>query len=234
MRPKLWLSWSTGKDSAWALHVLRAAGVYEVAGLLTTGSVDTDRVAMHGVRRELAQAQARACGVPLHWVELPQPCPNERYEAIMREVLRAALGEGISHVAFGDLFLADIRAYRERMLTGSGVDPVFPLWQADTAGLAREMCASGLRAVLVCIDRKRLEPEFAGRTFDARLLADLPASVDRCGENGEFHTFCRAGPMFREPLRVRAGEHLERDGFLYTDLVLEGTLRPVGEAQPCE
>ena len=221
MRPKLWLSWSTGKDSAWALHVLRGQGEFEVAGLLTTGTSAFDRVSMHGVRHELAEEQARAADVPLRWVELPYPCPNARYEAIMGEVVQQAVSEGVTHVAFGDLFLAEVRAYRERMLAGSGLTPVFPLWPADTTRLAREMTASGLRAVLVCVDPKQLSPAYAGRTFDERLLAELPPSVDPCGENGEFHTFCCAGPMFGRPIAVRSGVSVERDGFVYSDLVLD-------------
>ena len=221
MRPKLWLSWSTGKDSAWALHVLRGQGEFEVAGLLTTGTSTFDRVSMHGVRHELAEEQARAVGVPLRWVELPYPCPNARYEAIMGEVVQQAVSEGVTHVAFGDLFLAEVRAYRERMLAGSGLTPVFPLWPADTARLARQMTASGLRAVLVCVDPKQLPAAYAGRTFDERLLAELPPSVDPCGENGEFHTFCCAGPMFGRPIVVRSGLTVERDGFVYSDLVLD-------------
>ena len=221
MRPKLWLSWSTGKDSAWALHVLRERGEFEVAGLLTTGTTVFDRVSMHGVRHELALEQARAAGVALHWVELPYPCPNARYEAIMGEVVQQAISEGVTHVAFGDLFLAEVRAYRERMLAGTGLTPVFPLWQADTRLLAQEMTAGGLRAVLVCVDPKQLAPSFAGRSFDDRLLADLPLSVDPCGENGEFHTFCCAGPMFDRPIPVRSGSTVERDGFVYSDLLLD-------------
>jgi uncharacterized protein (TIGR00290 family) len=221
MKRKLWLSWSTGKDSAWALHVLRERGEYEVAGLLTTGTSAFGRVSMHGVRRELAQAQSSAAGVPLRWVDLPYPCPNARYEAIMGEVVQQAVSEGVTHVAFGDLFLAEIRAYRERMLAGSGLAPVFPLWQADTARLAKEITTSGLRAVLVCVDPKQLPAGYAGRTFDDRLLAELPSGVDPCGENGEFHTFCCAGPMFERPIPVRSGSSVERDGFVFSDLVLD-------------
>lgn len=221
MRAKLWLSWSTGKDSAWALHVLRAQGQFEVAGLLTTGTSAFDRVSMHGVRHELAEAQARAAGVPLRWIELPYPCPNARYEAIMGEAVQQAISEGVTHVAFGDLFLAEVRAYRERMLAGSGLAPVFPLWHADTTRLAKEMTIGGLRALLVCVDPKQLSPAYAGRSFDDQLLAELPAGVDPCGENGEFHTFCCAGPMFERPIPVRSGSTVERDGFVYTDLVID-------------
>jgi uncharacterized protein (TIGR00290 family) len=221
VRPKLWLSWSTGKDSAWALHVLRSRGDFEVTGLLTTATSAFDRVSMHGVRRELAQAQSNAAGVPMRWVELPYPCANAQYEAIMGGVVKQALAEGVTHVAFGDLFLSEVRAYRERMLAGSGLSPVFPLWEADTARLAREMTASGLRAVLVCVDPKQLSAAYAGRTFDDELLLELPCEVDPCGENGEFHTFCCAGPMFGQPIPVRSGISVERDGFVFSDLVLD-------------
>ena len=223
MRNKLWLSWSTGKDSAWALHMLRGQAEYEVTALLTTGTSAFGRVSMHGVRRELADAQSTVTGIPLRWVELPHPCPNARYEAIMSEVIRQAMSEGVTHMAFGDLFLADIRAYRERMLAGSGITPVFPLWHADTARLARDMTENGLRAVLVCVDPKHLPHAFAGRTFDDRLLAELPPGVDPCGENGEFHTFCCAGPMFERPIPVRTGSTVERDGFVFSDLLLDAT-----------
>ena len=224
-RPKLWLSWSTGKDSAWALHELRSRGEYEVAALLTTYNGTFDRVAMHGVRRELAEAQAMLSGLTLHWVELPYPCSNVDYETIMRSVIARAVSEGVSHLAFGDLHLADIRAYRERMLAGSGITPVFPLWHAETAALARRMTASGLRAVLVCVDPRHMPAAFAGRMFDDQLLSELPTGVDPCGENGEFHTFCCAGPMFERALPVRAGVTVERDNLMFTDLLLD-TVEP--------
>ena len=217
---KAWLSWSTGKDSAWALHVLRAAREYEVVGLLTTGTRAFERVSMHGVRRELAEAQAAAAGIPLHWVDLPYPCPNADYEAIMTEVIRQAVSEGVTHIGFGDLLLAEVRAYRERMLAGTGLTPLFPLWRADTARLARDMTAGGLRAVLVCVDPRQMPATFAGRVFDQTLLDELPAGVDPCGENGEFHTFCAAGPMFSRSIPVQTGATVERDGFVFTDLVL--------------
>jgi len=201
--------------------VLRDQAEYEVEGLVTTGTSAFGRVSMHGVRRELADEQSRAARVPLRWVELPYPCPNARYEAIMGNVARQAVSEGITHVAFGDLFLAEIRAYRERILAGSGLTPVFPLWQADTARLAKEMTASGLRAVLVCVDPKQLPAAYAGRIFDERLLAELPPGVDPCGENGEFHTFCFTGPMFERPIPVRSGGSVERDGFVFSDLVYD-------------
>jgi len=220
-RPKLLLSWSSGKDSAWALHVLRTRAEVDVVGLFTTFNAAFDRVAMHGVRRELTQAQAHAAGLALHWIALPHPCPNEEYERIMGAFVDAARSQGASHMAFGDLFLADIRAYRERKLAGSGITPVFPLWGADTLALAREMTAAGLRAVLSTVDPKRMPREFAGQQFDGSLLERLPPDVDPCGENGEFHTFCYAGPMFHEPIALRAGDIVERDGFVFADLALD-------------
>ena len=219
-KPKLLLSWSSGKDSAWALHILRGLGEYQVAGLFTTFNAEFDRVAMHGVRRELAEAQARAAGLPLHWIALPHPCSNAQYEQIMGEFLSAARGEGISHMAFGDLFLADIRAYREKQLAGSDITPLFPLWAADTAALSKEMIAAGLRAVLTTVDPRYLPREFAGQTFGQSLLERLPAGVDPCGENGEFHTFCCAGPMFQRPVALRSGAIVEREGFVFADFEL--------------
>ena len=220
-RRKILLSWSSGKDSAWALHVLRQRGEVEVAGLVTTVNEVFARVAMHAVREALLERQAAAAGLPLWKVPIPQPCSNAQYEEAMGALVERAVGQGVSAMAFGDLFLADIRAYRERMLAGSGLTPVFPLWEADTARLAREMIAGGLSAVLVCVDPKQLPPAYAGRTFDDRLLAELPSSVDPCGENGEFHTFCCAGPMFQRPIPVRSGSSVERDGFVFSDLVLD-------------
>jgi len=219
-KPKLLLSWSSGKDSAWALHVLRGRGEYEVAGLFTTFNAEFDRVAMHGVRRELAEAQARSAGLPLSWIALPHPCSNAQYEQIMAGLLQSARGDGIAHMAFGDLFLADIRAYREKQLAGTGITPLFPLWGTDTAALSREMITTGLRAVLTTVDPKHLPREFAGQTFDESLLERLPAGVDPCGENGEFHTFCYAGPMFRRPVALRSGAIVERDGFVFADFGL--------------
>lgn len=219
-KPKLLLSWSSGKDSAWALHVLRSRGEYEVAGLFTTLNAEFDRVAMHGVRRELADAQARAVGLPLIWIALPHPCSNAQYEQIIGEFVQSARGDGITHMAFGDLFLADIRAYREKQLAGTGITPLFPLWAADTAALSREMIAAGLRAVLTTVDPKHLSREFAGWTFDQSLLERLPAGVDPCGENGEFHSFCYAGPMFERPVGLRSGAVVERDGFVFADFEL--------------
>lgn len=218
MKAKALLSWSSGKDSAFALHELRRAGELDVVGLLTTVSKTFDRVAMHAVRTALLRRQAEAAGLPLIVVEIPSPCPNEVYEAAVGEALRAATHDGITHVAFGDLFLADIRAYREAQLAPLGLQPVFPLWLRDTRALAHEMIASGLSARLTCVDPRVLDRRFAGRVFDEALLAELPASVDPCGEHGEFHTFVTRGPMFARAIDVTAGEVVERDGFVFADL----------------
>lgn len=214
------LSWSGGKDCAWALERLRGAPV-SIEVLLTTINEQADRVAMHGVRRELIEEQAHSMGIPLWIAPLPWPCPNARYEQVMAEVCRRAVDHGIEAVVFGDLFLEDIRAYRERMLAGTGLESIFPLWGDATHTLAREMITGGLRARLACIDRKKLDVSFAGREFDDRLLEALPPEVDPCGENGEFHTCVVAGPMFAHRLAVTTGERVERDGYAYCDLVLE-------------
>ena len=222
---KCLLSWSSGKDSAWALHELRRADV-PVVGLLTTINQAFDRVAMHAVRRSLLDAQARSIGIPLWPVPLPWPCSNEDYERIMADVCRQAKAEGIECVAFGDLFLPEVRAYRERQLAGTGLAPLFPLWGLPTDALAREMLAGGLKARITCVDPKVLSPAFAGREFDQALLADLPAGVDPCGEKGEFHTFAYGGPMFQEPIPIASGEVVERDGFVFADLLLEEKAQP--------
>jgi len=219
------LSWSSGKDSAWALHALRRADV-PVVGLLTTINQAFDRVAMHAVRRDLLDAQARSIGIPLWPVPLPWPCSNEDYERIMGDVCGQAKAEGIECVAFGDLFLMEVRAYRERQLEGTGLTPLFPLWGLPTDALAQEMLAGGLQARITCVDPKLLPPAFAGREFDQALLADLPAGVDPCGEKGEFHTFAYSGPMFREPIPIASGEVVERDGFVFADLFLNEVARP--------
>jgi uncharacterized protein (TIGR00290 family) len=215
---KTLLAWSSGKDSAWTLHVLRSQGL-EVSALLTTLNQAADRVAMHGVRRTVLEAQAVAAGIPLWQVPLPWPCTNDDYEARMADACRRAVAEGFDTIAFGDLFLADIRTYRERQLAGSGLTPIFPLWQIPTAQLARDMIGSGLRARLSCVDSRQLDAAFAGREFDVALLADLPASVDPCGENGEFHTCVYDGPMFGTPIALESGEVRNVDGFVYTDLI---------------
>ncbi len=221
MRPKAMLSWSSGKDSAWALHLVRQRGEVEVVGLVTTVNEAFGRVAMHGVRAELVQAQADAAGLPLWPVPLPWPCSNAEYEARIRAVIETARSAGVTAFAFGDLFLEDIRAYRERQLAGTGMKPLFPVWGTpdDTPALARAMIAAGLRATLACVDPKQLDPAFAGREFDLGLLAGLPPAVDPCGERGEFHTFCHAGPMFSSPIPVRLGDAVERDGFWFADLL---------------
>jgi len=227
MRPKALLSWSSGKDSAWVLYLLRQRGEVEVVGLVTTLNEAFGRVAMHGVRMELVQAQADAAGVPLWPVPLPWPCSNDEYEIRMRAVIEKARSADVTAFAFGDLFLADIRAYRERQLAGTGISPLFPVWgtPADTPTLARTMIAAGLRATLACVDPRQLSASFAGRGFDSELLADLPPVVDPCGENGEFHTFCHAGPMFDRPIPIRVGDVVERDAFWFADLLPGGPAR---------
>ncbi|MFQ3591844.1 MAG: ATP-binding protein [Gemmataceae bacterium] len=228
MRPNVLLSWSSGKDSAWALHVLRQRGEVEVVGLVTTFNEAFGRVAMHGVRLELVQAQAEAAGLPLWSVPLPWPCSNDEYETRMRQLIERAQSAGVTAFAFGDLFLEDIRAYRERQLAGTGIEPLFPLWGTadETPTLARAMIAGGLRATLACVDPRHLTSSFAGRAFDTELLADLPYGVDPCGERGEFHTFCHAGPMFQRSIPVRVGEVVERDGFVFADLLPTGGKNP--------
>ena len=232
------LSWSSGKDSAWTLHLLRQepdvaargrshaapSGDLEVVGLLTTFNEDVDRVAMHAVRHVLVEAQALAAGLPLWPVALPWPCSNAEYERRMAAVFGRAREEGITHVAFGDLFLEDVRDYRIRQLAGTGVEPLFPLWcsAADTPDLARRMLNGGLRAVLTCVDPRQLPEPFVGRPYDAALLADLPPGVDPCGELGEFHTCCVGGPMFAGEIAVQVGETVRRDGFCFADLLPGG------------
>ncbi len=212
------LSWSTGKDSAWALHTLRQRPDVTVVGLLTTINAAFDRVAMHGVRRALLEAQAQAADLPLYTLPIPYPCPNEVYERIMGAFVAEQAAGGVEAMAFGDLFLEDIRRYREQKLAGTGMAPLFPLWGIDTGKLARTMIDGGLEAYVTCVDPKKLPRSFAGRRFDAALLADLPAGVDPCAENGEFHTFACAGPMFRHPIAVTLGEVVTRDGFVFCDL----------------
>jgi uncharacterized protein (TIGR00290 family) len=217
------LSWSGGKDSAWALHLLRQNANYEVVGLLTTINEQFRRVAIHGFREELLDLQAASLGLPLRKVDLPFPCTNADYESRMATVCAQAAAEGIHGIAFGDLFLEDIRAYRIARLAGTGLEPIFPVWcptlGVSTAALAQQMIAAGLRAHLTCIDPRALAPSFAGRTFDHSLLADLPPAVDPCGERGEFHTFAFAGPMFSRNIPVVAAQTVERDNFLYAELL---------------
>jgi len=218
--PKALISWSSGKDSAFSLAEVRRIGEFDVVGTLTTVTEAFERVSIHGVRQEILRAQCAAAGLPQHIVPIPYPCPNEIYEARMAEAVARAVADGITHMIFGDLFLADIRSYREQKLAGSGLTPLFPLWQRPTLPLARAMIASGLEAYLATVDLKKLPAEFAGRKFDAQLLADLPAGIDPCGENGEFHTCVVAGPMFKDRLSVTPGERVERDGYAYCDLVM--------------
>ena len=220
-KPKALISWSSGKDSAFSLHEVRRAGDYEIVGALTTVTETFERVSIHGVRRDILRAQCEAAGLPQIIVPIPYPCPNETYEARMGEAIARAVREGVTHMIFGDLFLTDIRAYREQKLAGTGITPVFPLWDRPTLPLAQAMIESGLEAYLATVDLKKLPAEFAGRRFDAQLLADLPSGVDACGENGEFHTCVVAGPMFSHRLPVTAGERVERDGYAYCDLVLD-------------
>ena len=218
---KILVSWSTGKDSAWMLHVLNREHPAAAAGLLTTTNQAFDRVAMHAVRRELLEAQAAAARLPLHVLPLPWPCTNEQYESIMRTAIARFVSEGFTHVAFGDLFLEDVRRYREERLADTGLEPLFPIWKTrSTQDLAREMIDAGLKARLTCIDPRKLDRSFAGRTFDHVLLNDLPSDVDPCGENGEFHSFACAGPMFTEEIKVTIGETVDRDGFVFSDLML--------------
>jgi len=201
------------------LHQINQQYPNAAAGLLTTTNQAFDRVAMHAVRRELLEAQARAAGLPLHVVPLPWPCSNEQYESIMRAAIAGFVADGFTHVAFGDLFLEDVRKYREDRLAGSGLEPLFPIWKTKpTRDLAHDMIDAGLQARLTCIDPRKLDRSFAGRSFDADLLRDLPSTCDPCGENGEFHSFACHGPMFREEVKVRMGEVVDRDGFVFADL----------------
>ena len=215
------MSWSSGKDSTLALAEARQDPGLEVVGLLTTVNEDADRVAMHAVRRTLLEAQAEALGLPLHVVLIPQACRNETYEQRMGAIVAAARADGVSRMVFGDLYLTDIRSYREQMLAPTGIEPVFPLWGRPTAGLAREMLAVGIHATLTCVDPAQLDAAFVGRAFDEVLLGDLPANVDPCGENGEFHTFVHDGPGFAHRLEVRVGDVVERDGFVFADVLAD-------------
>ena len=217
---KILVSWSSGKDSGWALHVLRQSGEYEIAGLLTTVNTAFDRVAMHGTRGEVLEAQAEAAGLPFWTVPLPWPCSNREYEAAMSEACERAVATGVEAIAFGDLFLEDVRRYREERLAGTGLTPLFPLWGLDTKMLARNMLKAGVKARLVCIDPKKLPREFAGLDLDESLLEKFSPEIDPCAENGEFHTCIYAGPMFRKPIAIESGEVVERDGFVFADVKL--------------
>ncbi|HEX5361431.1 MAG TPA: hypothetical protein VFW49_10135 [Fluviicoccus sp.] len=218
MPRKTLLSWSSGKDSAWALHLLRQNPDFTVTGLFCTVNAAFDRVAMHGVRRELLQRQAEAVGLPVNVLEIPYPCSNEDYAAVMSAFVDQARRDGVESFAFGDLFLEDIRRYREERLAGTGIEPVFPLWGIPTAELAQTMVGSGLQARVTCLDPRQLPSSFAGRAFNAEFLRELPPGVDPCGENGEFHTFAHDGPMFLHAVPLTVGETVERDGFVFTDL----------------
>jgi len=218
LRKRAWVAMSSGKDSVWALHETRRRGELEVAGLLATLTETFRRVSMHGVRESLLDRQAEAIGLPCYKAQLPWPCSNGEYERAMAKALEAARAQGVTHLVFGDLFLAEVRAYRERMLAQSGIEPSFPLFGRDTAELAREMLKSGLEAHLVCVDPRRLDGHFAGRRFDEGLIAELPPGVDPCGENGEFHTFVSAGPVWKSRIAVVAGEIVTREGFVFADL----------------
>jgi uncharacterized protein (TIGR00290 family) len=219
-RPKALISWSSGKDSAFSLHEVRRSGEFDVVGALTTVTETFGRVSIHGVRQEILLAQCEAAGLPPRIVPIPYPCPNEIYEARISEAVAKATQDGITHIIFGDLFLADIRAYREQKLAGTGITPVFPLWQRPTLPLAHAMIASGFEAYVATVDLKKLPAAFAGRKFDPQLLADFPDGIDACGENGEFHTCVVAGPVFSRRIPVVTGERVERDGYGYCDLVL--------------
>jgi uncharacterized protein (TIGR00290 family) len=219
-RPRAVVSWSSGKDSAYSLYEARRAGELDVVGLLTTVTDTYARVSMHGVRETVLDAQARAAGLPLYKVRIPSPCPNSVYEREMGAVIARLTNEGVTRMVFGDLFLEDIRAYREEKLRGTGVEPVFPLWQRPTRALAEEMIDAGLRAHIVALDPRHLPASFAGRSFDRQLLADFPEGIDPCGERGEFHTCVVDGPMFSAPIPVRPGEVVHRDGFVFADLEL--------------
>ena len=215
-------SWSSGKDSAWMIHVLRHTPGVEVAALLTTVNEVANRVAMHAVRVDVLQAQADALGLPLWQIPIPSPCPNDVYERAMAAAVARAVADGFTHVSFGDLFLEDIRRYREEKLAGTGLTPLFPLFGSDTRALAREMVAAGLGARITCLNPKVMDRKFAGREFDQSLLDELPESIDPCAERGEFHTCSYRGPMFSRPLPIRTGITVERDGYVFTDLTLDG------------
>jgi uncharacterized protein (TIGR00290 family) len=217
-KKKVLASWSSGKDSAWMLHVLKQDPAVEISGLLTTMNDAFDRVAMHAVRRRLLEEQAHAAAVPLRTIPLPWPCSNEDYEARMGAAVAEAVAQGFTHVAFGDLFLEDVRRYREDRLAGSGLTPMFPLWGIPTRDLAAQMIEGGLRAILTCVNPTQLDRSFAGRQFDHALLADLPAGVDCCGERGEFHSFAYDGPMFERPIAATAGAVIDREGFVFADV----------------
>ncbi len=217
--PKALIAWSSGKDSAWALHEARRVGTLEIVGALTTLNETFGRVAMHGVRETLLMAQLAAADLPPVIVRIPDPCTNDIYEREMALAMTGAMARGVTHIIFGDLFLDDIRAYREAKLAAIGMTAIFPLWKKPTAELARTMIAGGLEAQITTVDLKKLPAEFAGQNFDAKLLAALPSTIDPCGENGEFHSFVSAGPMLSRKIAIGVGETVQRDGFAYADLL---------------
>jgi uncharacterized protein (TIGR00290 family) len=223
LKSKVLVSWSSGKDSAWTLHLLLQHGEVEVVGLLTTINQQFQRVAMHSTRRALVQAQAQAAGLPLREIQLPWPCTNEEYELAMGRACAQAVEQGITAIAFGDLFLEDVRKYRESRLQGTGLQPIFPVWGLDTKKLIEEMLDSGVRTRIVCVDPRKLPEHFAGKDISRELLASLPPGTDPCGENGEFHTFVYGGPMFSREIPIESGEIVHRDGFVFAD-VLPATL----------
>ena len=229
-RRKAWLAWSSGKDCAWALHMAREMVDIDIVGLLTTVTDEYARVSMHGVREELLLAQAESIGLPLHIVRIPSPCPIEAYDDLMRQALAVARSQGVGDVVFGDLFLEDVRSYRESRLREASMSAHFPLWQIDTGRLARQMLAGGMKVIVTCVDTRKLDGKMAGRAWDESFLASLPATVDPCGESGEFHTFVWDGPMFTQPIEVETGEVVEREGFVFCDVmpvkVAGGPLRP--------
>lgn len=217
--PEAWLAWSSGKDSAWALHVARQQGEVDIAGLMTTITRPYERVSMHAVREELLDLQAEAVGLPLHKAYIPAPCSNEEYAEVMRKSMEQAKAEGVKGVVFGDLFLGDVRRYREENLAQVGMMAHFPLWGSDTKALAREMIEAGVKAVVTCVDPRKIPRELAGAEFGAEFVSALPADADPLGENGEFHTFIYSGPMFGAPLEIKVGETVEREGFVFTDIL---------------
>lgn len=217
-KPQVLMSWSSGKDSAWALHQLMQNPDVEVVGIFATLNEEQDRVAMHGVRHQLLESQADRLGLPLDVINLPNPCSHDDYGRIMGQFVEQALARGVTHIAFGDLFLEDVRRYREDNLKGTGLEPLFPIWLTPTPELAQTVLDSGLKAIVTCVDSKQIPAEFSGREYNAELLADLPDSADPCGENGEFHTFVYDGPMFSAPIPLERGETIQRDQFFFTDL----------------
>ena len=219
IRPTAWIAWSSGKDAAWALYVARQANDLDIVTMLTTITASYDRVSMHGVRDELLEAQARVAGLDLHRVMIPSPCSDEQYANAMRRMMEKAHADGVTHVIFGDVYLEDVRRYREERMAQVGMSAVFPLWERNTKDLAYEMIEGGLKSCITCLDPRKIPREFAGRAYDRAFLEALPADADPCGENGEFHTFVHAGPMFGEPIAVRMGETVERDGFVFTDVL---------------